>query len=46
MTHLLPPLKILRAFEATARHLNFRLAAHELHVTAGAVGQQMASTLH
>jgi DNA-binding transcriptional LysR family regulator len=41
MTHLLPPLNALRAFEAAARHLSFRLAAHELHVTAGAVGQQV-----
>ncbi|RUW68291.1 LysR family transcriptional regulator, partial [Mesorhizobium sp. M4B.F.Ca.ET.049.02.1.2] len=29
----LPPLNALRAFEASARHLNFRLAAHELNVT-------------
>ena len=41
MTYLLPPLNPLRAFEATARHLSFKLAAHELHVTPGAVGQQV-----
>src|SRR5258708_37463079 len=39
MTYLLPPLNALRAFEAAARHLSFKLAAHELHVTAGAVSQ-------
>jgi len=31
----------LRAFEASARHLNFRLAAEELGVTQGAVAQQV-----
>jgi LysR family glycine cleavage system transcriptional activator len=41
MTYLLPPLNPLRAFEAAARHLSFRLTAHELHVTPGAVGQQV-----
>ena len=41
MTYLLPPLNALRAFEAAARHVSFRRAAHELHVTAGAVGQQV-----
>jgi LysR family glycine cleavage system transcriptional activator len=41
MTYLLPPLKPLRAFEAAARHLRFKLAARELHVTPGAVGQQV-----
>jgi len=41
MTYLLPPLNPLRAFEAAARHLSFKLAAQELHVTAGAVGQQV-----
>jgi hypothetical protein len=29
------------AFEAGARHLRFKLAARELHVTPGAVGQQV-----
>ena len=37
----LPPLNGLRAFEAAARHLNFRLAAEELGVTQGAVAQHM-----
>ena len=37
----LPPLNGLRAFEAAARHLNFRLAAEELGVTQGAVAQQV-----
>ncbi len=37
----LPPLKALRAFEAAARHLNFRLAAEELNVTQGAVAQHI-----
>lgn len=37
----LPPLNALRAFEASARHLNFRLAAEELRVTQGAVAQQV-----
>ncbi len=37
----LPPLNALRAFEASARHLNFRRAADELGVTQGAVAQQV-----
>jgi DNA-binding transcriptional LysR family regulator len=41
MTYLLPPLNPLRAFEAAARHLSFKLAARELHVTPGAVGQRV-----
>jgi LysR family transcriptional regulator, glycine cleavage system transcriptional activator len=41
MTYLLPPLNALRAFEAAARHLSFKQAAQELHVTAGAVSQQV-----
>jgi DNA-binding transcriptional LysR family regulator len=41
MTYLLPPLNPLRAFEAAARHLSFKLAASELHVTQGAIGQQV-----
>jgi len=41
MTYMLPPLNALRAFEAAARHLSFKLAANELHVTPGAVGQQV-----
>jgi LysR family transcriptional regulator, glycine cleavage system transcriptional activator len=41
MTYILPPLNALRAFEAAARHLSFKQAAHELHVTPAAVGQQV-----
>jgi len=41
MTYILPPLNALRAFEAAARHLSFKLAAQELHVTPGAIGQQV-----
>ncbi len=41
MTYALPPLNAVRAFEAAARHLSFKLAAHELHVTPAAVGQQV-----
>ena len=37
----LPALNALRAFEASARHLNFRLAAEELGVTQGAVAQHV-----
>jgi LysR family glycine cleavage system transcriptional activator len=36
-----PPLNALRAFEAAARHLSFKQAAHELHVTPGAVSHQV-----
>jgi LysR family glycine cleavage system transcriptional activator len=37
----IPNLNTLRAFEAAARHLNFRLAAEELLVTQSAVAQQV-----
>lgn len=37
----LPPLAPLRAFEAAGRHLSFTRAAAELHVTQGAVSQQV-----
>ena len=37
----LPSLIAVRFFEATARHLSVRQAAHELHVTPGAVSQQL-----
>ncbi len=40
-THRPPPLNALRAFEAAARHLSFKVAARELHVTAGAVSHQV-----
>ena len=36
-----PPLNALRAFEAAARHLSFKNAARELHVTPGAVSHQV-----
>jgi LysR family glycine cleavage system transcriptional activator len=37
----LPSVAGLTAFESAARHLNFRRAAEELHVTQGAVSQQV-----
>lgn len=37
----LPPLNWLRAFEVSARCLNFTHAAQELHLTQGAVSQQI-----
>ncbi len=37
----LPPLNALRAFEAAARHLSFKEAAHELNVTPAAVSHQV-----
>ena len=40
-TDRLPPLNTLHAFEAAARHLSFKKAAAELHVTAGAVSHQV-----
>lgn len=41
MTHRLPPLNSLRAFEAAARHLSFKEAADELAVTPTAVSHQI-----
>ncbi|MBF0289221.1 MAG: transcriptional regulator GcvA [SAR324 cluster bacterium] len=41
MSYQLPSLNALRAFEATARHLSFKQASHELCVTPGAVSQQV-----
>src|SRR5262249_57275514 len=41
MSHRLPPLNALRAFEAAARHLSFKHAANELGVSPGAVSQQV-----
>lgn len=35
------PLRALVAFDAAMKHKSFRLAAQELHVTPGAVGQQV-----
>jgi LysR family transcriptional regulator, glycine cleavage system transcriptional activator len=37
----LPPLTELRAFEAAARHLSFKMAAAELGVTPTAVSHQL-----
>ncbi|TCT02902.1 transcriptional regulator GcvA [Aquabacter spiritensis] len=37
MTYRLPPLNALRLFEAAGRHLSFKQAADELHVTPSAV---------
>ncbi|WP_442893830.1 LysR substrate-binding domain-containing protein [Bradyrhizobium sp. AZCC 1699] len=37
----LPPLSGLRAFEAAARHLSFKRAAQELHVTPTAISHQV-----
>jgi LysR family glycine cleavage system transcriptional activator len=41
MSRPLPPLNSLRAFEAAARHLSFKQAAGELHVTPAAVSHQI-----
>lgn len=41
MAGSLPPLNALRAFEAAARHLSFKKASEELHVTPAAVGHQV-----
>jgi len=41
MSQRLPPLNALRAFEAAARHLSFRKAAEELHVTPAAISHQI-----
>ena len=43
MSHDLPPLNALRAFEAAARLNSFSHAASELHVTHGAVSRQVRS---
>lgn len=37
----LPPLNLLRGFDAAARHLSFTRAADELHVTQGAISRQV-----
>lgn len=37
----LPPLDLLRSFEAAARHLSFTLAAQELYLTQSAVSRQI-----
>ncbi|MFC5607116.1 LysR family transcriptional regulator [Variovorax soli] len=40
--HDLPPLELLRSFEAAARALSFTKAAEELHLTQSAVSRQIA----
>ena len=37
----LPPLNAVRAFDAAARHLSFKRAGEELHVTPGAISRQI-----
>lgn len=41
LSERLPPLHLLRTFDAAARLLSFKLAAEELHVTPSAVSHQM-----
>ncbi|MEI6893120.1 MAG: transcriptional regulator GcvA [Colwellia sp.] len=41
MSHRLPPLKALRAFEVSARQLSFTRAAEELFVTQAAISHQI-----
>src|SRR3954465_13911044 len=41
MIYRLPPLNSLRVFEAAARHLSFKEAANELHITQAAVSHQV-----
>ena len=41
MSRKLPPLKSIHVFESVARHLSFRRAADELHVTHSAVSHQI-----
>ena len=41
MAYRLPPIAVLRAFEAASRHLSFKKAAVELHVTPAAISQQI-----
>lgn len=44
--HRLPPMTGLRAFEAVARHLSFKLAADELGVTPTAISHQIRLLEH
>jgi LysR family transcriptional regulator, glycine cleavage system transcriptional activator len=43
VTYRLPPLNALRVFESAARHLSFKDAAAELHITQAAVSHQIKS---
>ena len=45
MIYRLPPLNALRVFEAAARHLSFKEAATELHITQAAVSHQVGRML-
>ncbi|WP_343081418.1 LysR substrate-binding domain-containing protein [Ostreiculturibacter nitratireducens] len=46
MTHQMPPLPWLRAFEAAARHLSFTNAAAELNLTQAAISKQVKLLEH
>ncbi|MGQ0610007.1 MAG: transcriptional regulator GcvA [Paracoccaceae bacterium] len=46
MSHQMPPLSWLRAFEASARHLSFTNAASELNLTQAAVSKQVKLLEH
>lgn len=46
MAHRLPNLNLLRAFEASARHRSFTIAAEELSLTPAAVSQQVRALEH
>lgn len=46
MAYRLPNLNLLRAFDASARHLNFTTAAKELSITPVAVSQQVRALEH
>ncbi|MCA1940163.1 MAG: LysR family transcriptional regulator, partial [Caenispirillum bisanense] len=43
MAYKLPPLNTLRLFEAAGRHLSFKEAAAELHVTPSAVSHAVGA---
>ncbi len=43
MIRQIPPFPAVRAFEAAARHLSFKRAAEELHVTQSAISHQVKS---
>ncbi len=46
MSHQMPPLSWLRAFEASARHLSFTNAAAELNLTQAAISKQVKLLEH
>ncbi len=46
MSHQMPPLTWLRAFEASARHLSFTNAATELNLTQAAISKQVKLLEH